>query len=107
MKTSAQRDKDFAGMVYVPPSRVSRPNSPLTDTYSLNGSASPRSGSGYATPREIREEQWRQEAEEKTKPGKLEMREMYKEMGGRKARGKNKIGAGSRDKGGWDNGFDD
>ena len=31
------------------------------------------------------------------------MREMYKELGGRKARGKGKVGmdAGTRDKGGW------
>jgi len=31
------------------------------------------------------------------------MREMYKELGGRKARGKTKLGSsGIRDKGGWD-----
>ena len=36
------------------------------------------------------------------------MREMYKELGGRKARGKTKVGAtGSRDKGGWDGGMED
>jgi len=57
--------------------------------------------SGYQTPREIREEQWRAEAEA-TKPGKLEMREMYKELGGRKAKSKAKFGSpGIRDKGGW------
>lgn len=37
------------------------------------------------------------------------MREMYKELGGRKARGKGKFGGATRDKGGWDvgGGFDD
>lgn len=61
-------------------------------------------GSGYQTPREVREEKWKQEAEVQAKPTKLEMREMYKELGGRKARGKGKLGAatgGHRDKGGW------
>ena len=59
--------------------------------------------SGYQTPREIREEKWRQEAEAQYKPSKLEMREMYKELGGRKARAKGKVGTtgGVRDKGGW------
>lgn len=58
--------------------------------------------SGYQTPREIKEEQWRLEAEGGTKPGKLEMREMYKELGGRKAKTKLKLGSsGVRDKGGW------
>lgn len=109
MKTNSQRDKDMAGTFYVPPSRVSRPNSPYIDSFSsgLNGSSSPRSGSGYVTPREAREEQWRQEAVEKAKPGKVEMREMYKELGGRKAKAKNKFSAGNqgvRDKGGWDDG---
>jgi hypothetical protein len=57
--------------------------------------------SGYQTPREIKEGQWRAEAES-TKPGKLEMREMYKELGGRKAKSKTKFGSpGIRDKGGW------
>ena len=68
--------------------------------------------SGQQTPREIREEKWRQEAEAQYKPTKIEMREMYKELGGRKARGKGKVGAtgGTRDKGGWGEdagGFDD
>lgn len=60
--------------------------------------------SGYQTPREIKEEQWKQEAIAAEKPRKLEMREMYKELGGRKARGKNKLGSSgvTRDKGGWD-----
>lgn len=35
------------------------------------------------------------------------MREMYKELGGRKARSKTKVGgAATRDKGGWANGDD-
>ena len=68
----------------------------------------PRSGydsprSGQQTPREVREERWRQEAESTARPTKVEMREMYKELGGRKARGKGKLGgtAGMRDRGGW------
>ena len=61
--------------------------------------------SGYQTPREIKEEQWKLESEAISKPGKLEMREMYKELGGRKARTKTKLGStGIRDKGGWDDG---
>ena len=57
--------------------------------------------SGYQTPREIKEEQWRT-LSEATKPGKLEMREMYKELGGRKAKSKMKVGSsGIRDRGGW------
>jgi len=64
--------------------------------------SSSRPGSGYQTPREIKEEQWKLESEGTTKPNKVEMREMYKELGGRKARGKGKIGTGgTRDKGGW------
>jgi len=55
------------------------------------------------TPREAREEAWRLEAEGQAKPGKIEMREMYKDLGGRKAKTKGKFGAtgGFRDKGGW------
>lgn len=61
--------------------------------------------SGYQTPREMKEEQWRLEADATLKPGKLEMRSMYKELGGRKSRSKNKLGSsGIRDKGGWDSG---
>ena len=63
----------------------------------------PASSSGYQTPREMREEKWKQEAETQSKPTKEEMREMYKELGGRKARAKGKVGTpgGARDKGGW------
>ena len=60
--------------------------------------------SGYTTPKEVREEQWRLESQAQAKPGKIEMREMYKELGGRKSKGKGKFGqatAGVRDKGGW------
>lgn len=61
---------------------------------------SPTLGSGYQTPREIKEEQWRLEGEAIAKPPKLAMREHYKDMGGRKARGKNKLGmqGGMRDR---------
>ncbi|KAJ7652140.1 hypothetical protein DFH06DRAFT_1206883 [Mycena polygramma] len=81
-----------------------------------NGRRSPQSGangfsrgSGYSspmmsgaqTPRELKEEKWRQEAET-TAPGKIEMRSMYKELGGRKSKEKSKFGSsGVRDKGGW------
>jgi hypothetical protein len=60
--------------------------------------------SGQQTPREIKEERWRLEAEEVLKPSKLEMRGMYKEMGGRKPKTKTKLGSsgGVRDKGGWE-----
>ncbi|KAG8871553.1 hypothetical protein FRB97_008584 [Tulasnella sp. 331] len=73
--------------------------------YSLTEAAytsSSRGGSGYQTPRELKEEKWKAEAEE-TKPGKLEMREMYKDLGGRKSKSKSKYSAGtnSRDRGGW------
>ena len=59
--------------------------------------------SGQQTPREVREEKWKQEAESASRPSKVEMREMYKELGGRKARGKGKLGGttGMRDRGGW------
>ncbi|KAI0638866.1 hypothetical protein C8Q77DRAFT_1162849 [Trametes polyzona] len=82
------------------------PNRP-PPTLSRSGYESPRSG--QQTPREIREEKWKQEAET-TRPSKVEMREMYKELGGRKARGKGKLGGtgGMRDRGGWgDAGADD
>ncbi|KAL0576482.1 hypothetical protein V5O48_005493 [Marasmius crinis-equi] len=69
---------------------------------SRSGYVSPSNNSGYQTPREIREERWRQEAEATSAPGKLEMRAMYKELGGRKSRTKTKLGStGVRDKGGW------
>ncbi|KAK0506388.1 hypothetical protein EDD18DRAFT_1123131 [Armillaria luteobubalina] len=58
--------------------------------------------SGHQTPRELKEEKWRLEAEAAARPGKVEMRGMYKELGGRKSKGKTKLGSsGIRDKGGW------
>jgi len=60
-------------------------------------------GSGYATPKEIREARWAQENAVDaggTGLGKVEMREMYKGLGGRMAKTKNR-GVG-RDKGGWE-----
>ena len=72
----------------------------------ISSNHSPRSNSGHQTPREMKEEKWRSEAEASLKPSKVEMREMYKELGGRKMRGKGKIasvgaGGGGRDLGGW------
>ncbi|KAG6919456.1 hypothetical protein DXG01_005715 [Tephrocybe rancida] len=70
-----------------------------------SGYSSPAIDSGYQTPRELKEEQWKLEAEATSRPGKVEMRGMYKELGGRKSKSKSKFGApGSRDKGGWDEG---
>ncbi|KAF8130392.1 hypothetical protein EV363DRAFT_1219385, partial [Boletus edulis] len=59
------------------------------------------SRSGHQTPKEINEERWR--TEEQIRPSKVEMREMYKELGGRKSRTKIKLGSagGYRDKTGW------
>jgi len=63
--------------------------------------------SGYVTPREVREAQWANEASATSaKLGKLEARSIYKELGGRKSRGKNKFGGETRDRGGWDDGGD-
>lgn len=58
--------------------------------------------SGYQSPREIKEEQWRSEALAVSRPSKGDMREMYKELGGRKSKGKAKVGGTgrTRDKGG-------
>jgi len=63
--------------------------------------------SGYQTPREIKEEQWNTENQAMGRPDKREMREMYKELGGRKLRTKGRLptgvgGGGHRDRGGWD-----
>ncbi|KAF8584931.1 hypothetical protein K439DRAFT_1388790 [Ramaria rubella] len=71
---------------------------------SFSRPSTPSAGSGYQTPREAREEQWRLESET-TRPGKIEMREMYKELGGRKSRAKTKVGGtATRDRGGWNDG---
>lgn len=74
-------------------SNKSTPSSPLE--------WSSPSRSGYQTPKEINEEKWK--AEEQNRPGKTEMREMYKELGGRKSRNKTKLGSagGYRDRTGW------
>jgi hypothetical protein len=49
-------------------------------------------GSGYRTPKEANEERWQAESEAAEKPNKVEMREMYKELGGRKSKAKTKLG---------------
>jgi len=74
-----------------------------------SGYTSPsRLPSGTQTPRELKEEQWKSEAEASFKPGKAEMRSMYKELGGRKSRGKAKLASsGTRDRGGWADGNSD
>jgi len=55
--------------------------------YSTSGSRS-----GYQTPKEMKEQQWQNELEPAAKPTKNELRGMYKELGGRKSRGKGKVG---------------
>lgn len=78
---------------------------PLNPTSRGSGYSTPSRGvgSGYQTPKEMNEDKWRAEAEQVAKPGKVEMRDMYKELGGRKSKGKAKLGmaGGIRDKGGW------
>ncbi|THH07572.1 hypothetical protein EW145_g3277 [Phellinidium pouzarii] len=108
MQTLSQRERDLSVTNYVSPARSSRSASPFSNTLSFanimsSGDSYPSSGynSGYVTPREAREEEWRQEATEKERPSKVEMRGMYKELGGRKAREKGKFGGQTRDKGGW------
>lgn len=51
----------------------------------------------------MKEEQWRSEALSVSRPSKGDMREMYKELGGRKSRSKAKFGGTgrARDKGGF------
>jgi len=74
------------------------PVNPSTGFSSHSGSQS-----GYQTPREVREDRWRLENDTLAKPSKQEMRDSYKELGGRKVRGKGKISAGGiRDRGGWE-----
>ncbi|KIJ45224.1 hypothetical protein M422DRAFT_30078 [Sphaerobolus stellatus SS14] len=87
IRTVRARDADIAHTPYT------RPTTP---------------SAGYQTPREVREEQWKLETQG-SKPGKVEMREKYKELGGRKARSKTKVGSGgaTRDKGGWVDGEED
>jgi hypothetical protein len=87
-------------------SNRSPPSSPLPSRGS--GRTSPLQ-SGYQTPKELKEEQWRQEELMQSRPGKVEMREMYKELGGRKSRTKGKLGSsgGHRDRTGWGEGDDE
>ncbi|KZT08993.1 uncharacterized protein LAESUDRAFT_569002 [Laetiporus sulphureus 93-53] len=82
-------------------SLASRPQDIGPVYHSYSGRSTP--GSGNQTPREAREEKWRQEAEGEVRPSKNEMREMYKELHGRKPRSKAKLGASGeiRDRGGW------
>lgn len=73
--------------------------------YSTSGTRS-----GYQTPKEMREEQWRAEATDPMKrPSKNELREMYKELGGRKSKTKGKLGGTgmTRDRGGFAAGDDE
>jgi hypothetical protein len=86
--------------------RIMYTNSVLNRSPPLHSRGSGRtspSQSGYQTPRDIKEEQWRQEELTQNRPGKVEMREMYKELGGRKSRAKTKLGGsgGHRDRTGW------
>lgn len=58
------------------------------------------------TPREVKEERWKQEADQSNKGvSKNEMRDMYKELGGRKVRGKGGLGGrevrGNKDRAGF------
>lgn len=81
--------------------RLAGERSPRSTPFSRGSGYSSPSISGYQTPRELKEEQWRLQAD-MTKPGKVEMRGLYKELGGRKSKAKSKVGSsGIRDKGGW------
>lgn len=94
--------------VYLKSAKDRSPTS--TPPFSRSGYNTPsRRESGYQTPKEVKEEQWKAELETAAKPNKVEMREKYKELGGRKARGKAKLGSpgGVRDKGGWNDGGDE
>ncbi|KAG1814447.1 uncharacterized protein BJ212DRAFT_1463516 [Suillus subaureus] len=106
-KWTRRESKQNWRMTYIKsvPNR-SPPSSPLPSRGS--GRTSP-SQSGYQTPKELKEEQWRQEELTQSRPGKLEMREMYKELGGRKSRTKGKLGSsgGHRDRTGWGEGDDE
>jgi len=67
-----------------------------------SGNTTSNTRSGYQSPREMKEEQWRSEALAVSRPSKGDMREMYKELGGRKSKSKAKVGGTGRvrDKGG-------
>ncbi|KAG1874060.1 hypothetical protein C8R48DRAFT_428756 [Suillus tomentosus] len=106
-KWTRRESKQNWRMTYIKSvSNRSPPSSPLPSRGS--GRTSP-SQSGHQTPKELKEEQWRQEELTQSRPGKLEMREMYKELGGRKSRTKGKLGGsgGHRDRTGWGEGDDE
>ncbi|KAJ8454402.1 hypothetical protein ONZ45_g5330 [Pleurotus djamor] len=104
-KWTKRESKQNWRIIHLQSQASKEPSMAATTKAMRSGYNSPGAGSGYQTPKEVREERWRMEAEATTKPGKVEMREMYKEMGGRKSKTKFKMGApGIRDKGGWDNG---
>ena len=86
----------YQRIVYIQ-SIPAREQSSMGSGYTTSGSRS-----GYQTPRELKEEQWRLEANSVNKPSKNELREMYKELGGRKSKTKGKVGSTGRirDKGG-------
>jgi hypothetical protein len=68
-------------------------------------------GSGARTPKEVHEERWQAEADGAGRPNKVEMREMYKQLGGRKDKAKAKFGrageAGGRNVGGLGGDYDE
>lgn len=105
--TKAESKKNWRRQ-YMSSARTFAENDPKTSIYGYSTSAP---GSGYTTPREVREDRWAVENSgvDVNTMSKLEMREMYKANAGRKARGKNKVGmgGGSRDKGGFEASFDD
>lgn len=72
------------------PPAFSRPRTPRVNS----GENTPE---GYRTPREIREELWKSE---EASPSKNDQRTWYKELGGKKSKGKTKIGmsGGMRDR---------
>jgi hypothetical protein len=77
----------------------------------LSASGYSSAGSGYRTPKEANEERWQAESEAAGRPDKVAMREMYKELGGRKAKGKTKFGrageTGARNVGGLGGDYDE
>ena len=85
---------------------ASNKEAPSTPIRSHDSGRNSPSGGGYQTPKERNEERWRVDEEVRSRPNKIEMREMYKELGGRKARSKVKLGStgGTRDKTGWADG---
>jgi len=95
-KWTKRESKQNWRIVYIQ-SIPAREQSSMGSGYSTSGSRS-----GYQTPRELKEEQWRLEATSVNKPSKNALREMYKELGGRKSKTKGKVGSTGRirDKGG-------